>query len=354
MGALIGDALGLGPHWYYDLDELRRDYGEWITDYTEPKPGRYHSGMKAGQLSQSGLIIRLLMESVLENNGDYVETAFTHTLDQRLLPLLDGTASVGPGGYTSQSIRDLYERRVKLQMPWGDVAGNVDDTEALERCIVLAARYARNPGNVAWIVSSNCMLTQSDEAVVAITTAFNCVLALLIQGHPLDGKISGRLMDLVKEGELPFHAVTVKAPEGSKPLFSSPDSLLTASFVARAATDPDIRIDPAWKVSLVYGMPCAIYHQVPAAYYLAARFPHDFETAILQAINGGGQNMARAVLTGALVGAQVGLSGIPERFIRGLEHSDDIVKEVLRLGLLAEQSETTTIRSHSQQEKEKG
>jgi len=40
MGALIGDALGLGPHWYYDLTELRRDYGPWITDYTDPKPDR--------------------------------------------------------------------------------------------------------------------------------------------------------------------------------------------------------------------------------------------------------------------------------------------------------------------------
>ena len=23
MGALIGDALGVGPHWYYDLDQLK-------------------------------------------------------------------------------------------------------------------------------------------------------------------------------------------------------------------------------------------------------------------------------------------------------------------------------------------
>lgn len=52
MGAFIGDALGLGPHWYYDLAVLRRDYGDWIAAYADPKPGRYHSGLKAGQLSQ--------------------------------------------------------------------------------------------------------------------------------------------------------------------------------------------------------------------------------------------------------------------------------------------------------------
>jgi ADP-ribosylglycohydrolase len=89
--------------------------------------------------------------------------------------------------------------------------------------------------------------------------------------------------------------------------------------MARAAIDPGVCIEPAWKVSLVYGMPCAVYHQFPAAYYLAARFKADFEAAVLHAVNGGGQNLARAMLTGALVGAQVGLSGIPPRFIDGLE-----------------------------------
>jgi ADP-ribosylglycohydrolase len=69
-------------------------------------------------------------------------------------------------------------------------------------------------------------------------------------------------------------------------------------------------------------MPCAIYHQLPAAYYLAARFPDDFESAVLHAVNGGGQNQARAILTGALAGAQVGLSGIPQRFLDGLEQGE--------------------------------
>jgi ADP-ribosylglycohydrolase len=68
-------------------------------------------------------------------------------------------------------------------------------------------------------------------------------------------------------------------------------------------------------------MPCAIYHQLPAAYYLAARFHDDFEGAVLHALNGGGQNQARCILTGALVGAQVGLSRIPQRFLAGLENA---------------------------------
>ena len=83
-----------------------------------------------------------------------------------------------------------------------------------------------------------------------------------------------------------------------------------------------MRIEPAWKASLVYGMPCAVYHQFPAAYYLAARFADDFESAVLHAVNGGGQNLARAMLTGALAGAQVGLKGIPARFIDGLVEAD--------------------------------
>jgi ADP-ribosylglycohydrolase len=75
MGAFIGDALGLGPHWYYDLEELHRDYGDWIDTYTDPKPGRYHEGLKAGQLSQAGFILRSTMSSILDCGG-YDEADF--------------------------------------------------------------------------------------------------------------------------------------------------------------------------------------------------------------------------------------------------------------------------------------
>ena len=74
-----------------------------------------------------------------------------------------------------------------------------------------------------------------------------------------------------------------------------------------------------------------MYHQFPAAYYLAARFPDNFELAVLHAINGGGQNLARAMLTGVLSGAMVGLSGIPARFIAGLAQSKTLLALAERL-----------------------
>jgi len=330
MGAFIGDALALGPHWYYDLAELRRDYGQWITDYTDPKPGRYHDGCKAGQLSQPGFILKLTLRSLVACGG-YDEADFCHRMDEELLPLLDGTPISGPGGYTSQSIRELWRQRVQQKLPWGQTGSSADDTEAIERTLALAVRYAQHPGRLASSITSNTILTQTDPAIVSMTVAYGAVLGMLVQGHTLNAQLSGKLMRLVNKGELPFHHITSENLQPPRPgdpdpshagLFASPDALLTPSYMAAAAIDPDIQIEPAWKVSIVYGMPCAIYHQLPAVYYLAARFHDDFESALLHAVNGGGQNQARAMLTAALVGAQVGLAGIPRRFIEGLEERD--------------------------------
>ena len=333
MGTFIGDALALGPHWYYDLAELRRDYGEWITSYTDPKPGRYHSGRKAGQLSQSGIILTHMLCSLVEN-GRYDEADFCRRLDEQLFPLLDGTPMTGPGGYTSQSIRHAWRCRVEQKLPWGKTGGHADTTEAIERTLAIAVRYASQPAELAVAVVNNTRLTQIDDTVISMTVAYAAVLSMLVQGHALDAALSGKLMKLVKKGKLPFHAVTLddlQPPRPGEPdppragRFASPDALLTPSYMAQAAVDKDIRIEPAWKVSIVYGMPCAIYHQLPAAYYLAARFCNDFESAVLHAVNGGGQNQARAILTGALVGAQVGLAGIPQRFLDGLEDSELLI-----------------------------
>jgi len=342
VGALIGDALGLGPHWYYDLAEMRHDYGDWITDYTDPKPNRYHAGLKAGDLSQTGLITLELLRSVAAKN-DYDQDDFTRRLDENILALTDGTPSSGPGGYTSISIRQLHKARVKKGIPWGQTGDYADTTEAAERAVVLAARYASDVSHAARVVVQNIHITQIDPFVAAQSVAFNVIVSSLVRGETFDEKLGRTLWKMITKDTLPFTRVTL-ADEPQTPGVSFrppsielpfPDSLIYPFHILRAAHDPDIRIEPAWKASLVYGLPCSINCMLPAAYYLAARFPADFESAVLHALNGGGNNMSRAMLTGALVGAMVGLSAIPKRFIAGLSGFDEIVELAREIGAQA-------------------
>ena len=248
MGAFIGEALGVGPHWYYDLSELRQDYGDWINDYSDPKPGRYHYGLKAGQLSQSGYILTLMVRSLIDCGG-YDEIDFCRRLDEDLFPQLDGTPISGPGFYTSQSIREAWRKRVQQNLPWGQTGGHADTTEAIERTLALAVRYACQPARLAAAITANTLLTQTDATVVSMTVAFGAVLGQLVLGHKLDIELSGKLMELVKTGELPFHAVTrdnLQPPRPGDPdppragLFASPDALLTPSYMAAAAIDAGI------------------------------------------------------------------------------------------------------------------
>ncbi len=100
--------------------------------------------------------------------------------------------------------------------------------------------------------------------------------------------------------------------------------------------DPEITFDPPHLIAKVYGQHCEIQQLLPAAYYLVHRYPDDFEKAVLAATNGGGNNMARTAVTGGMIGAMVGLRGIPERFIIGLKDHERLLELAERVADLAE------------------
>jgi len=75
----------------------------------------------------------------------------------------------------------------------------------------------------------------------------------------------------------------------------------------------------------LYGQACSFWETMSSAYFCVARNLGDFEKAMLCSVNGGGQNCVRSSLVGALMGASVGLSKIPARFIHGLDDSENVV-----------------------------
>ena len=320
MGTLIGDALGVGPHWYYDLKQLKEEYGEWINDYTSPKPDRYHAGLQAGENSQTGQVVGLLLESTAAM-GNYDESDFCRRLDE-LLATLDG--SPRGGRYTDAAMRDVWHAR-RAGKQWTQAGSFADTAEAAIRMAVLAARYHNDIEMLLKSCQSNVRLTHRDPFIAGCSVAFGLIVSALINGDTLESA-SKIISKQAKANGLSLSVSATDKMDADNPQSSFHDAILQPGWSYKAAGDDAVQINPPWKACRLFGLACSIVFMLPAAYYLSSRFENDFELPVLSAINGGGNNMARASLTGALSGAQVGLSGIPQRFITGLADRERLLE----------------------------
>jgi len=353
IGALVGDALAAGPHWFHSREEIEAHYGEWIDDYVAPVPGRYHEGLEPGQNSQAGLQIAMLLESVAECGG-YDHADYTRRFDE-FLATYDFTSGAKRG--THRAVRQLQEAR-ESGIDWTTFGSFTDSSNAALRQTVLGARYATNLELAKEKMIENATLTHHDPFNVGQSLAFGLNVSGMVMGIPI-GKVSDLLMTLRKESErmiLPTERVpTVLASEycpewekndgvsyrvpitwlgkkwGEGPSAKTPwheacDAVYQFRYAYDAVNHPGIQIEPAWAAVYMFGLPCQMSMVLPAAYYFAARFEDDFEMAVLTAVNSPGQNMARATFTGGLSGALVGLSGIPQRFIDGLEDHERLME----------------------------
>ena len=330
MGTFIGDALGVGPHWYYDLDKLKKDYGEWINDYTRPKQGRYHEDLAAGENSQTGQVAGFLLESLAEA-GRYDESDFCSRLDG-LLRTLDGTPK--GGRYTDAAMRDVWHAR-EAGKKWSQAGSFADTAEAAIRVPVLSARYHNDFKSLLESSRTNVRLTHRDPFIAGRSVGFGLIVAALINGETLK-TATGSIVRQAKETGL---SLSVSLPDGvdaEDREVSFHDAVLQPRWSYEAARDDAVRIEPASAVCRLFGLACTLGFMLPAAYYFCARFENDFEKAVLSAINGGGNNMARASLTGALAGAQAGIGGIPERFITGLAEHERLLETAHRVAEAAE------------------
>ena len=328
MGVLIGDALGVGSHWYYDLENLKKDFGPWISDYSDPKTDssgqwakvhqhRYEKGLRAGDVSQSGQLFIMLLESVAEK-GTYDRSDFTSRID-KFFETLDGTSYSGL--YTDQAVRETWKHR-QDGTGWDDpkVGSNSITSEAAQMNAILAALYWKDPLQMAKEANRNTKLFYHNDFAITHSVSYALVVSGLIKGVPL-AEMTKYITSFDRE--------TI---DQYAPYFDSRIQVETGE----TAWDPKISFDPPHLVTKVYGLHCEIQQMLPAAYYFIHRFPDDFEMAVLSAINGGGNNMARAALTGGMSGAMVGLKGIPERFIKGLKDHKRILKLAEKVAELAE------------------
>ena len=336
LGVFIGDALGVGVHWQYDLDTLEANRG-FVTGYVDPLPGSFHSGtpdapgrgkLKAGQLEQQGVIDRLLLESLAEHSA-LQQDDFWRRVENVILrdPTMDGTRQGGRHGWTDKSICELYQCRIVDEKPWSACASPRSDTpDAIVRAALLAGLYLFTPHELAIQVNIHARAATMDSSVQAHAVAFASMVAAAIQGVPLDESMKDFLYQQPGRS-LPYTSMqATKDYDPEYGAFTEPDSLLWFGSIAAGVQQFGSAMQPAYRGVQVYGQFCAFFASVPSAYYCTARFPDNFEDAVLCSVNGGGQTTMRTSLVGALLGAHVGLSGIPPRFLEGLEDSSSLLE----------------------------
>eukprot|EP00931_Biecheleriopsis_adriatica_P051069 TRINITY_DN29589_c0_g1_i1.p1 TRINITY_DN29589_c0_g1~~TRINITY_DN29589_c0_g1_i1.p1 ORF type:complete len:527 (+),score=79.79 TRINITY_DN29589_c0_g1_i1:53-1633(+) len=331
LGVIIGDALGMGVHWQYDLDKLEADRG-YVTDYLTPLPGTYHAGkLRAGQLEGQGSIDKLLLQSLAEK-GKLDQDDFLNRFEEVVLrdPTMDGTRSSGRYGWTDNVILEIWKRRVKQGLPWDQCVSPRSDVPAtMIRGALIAARYHRSPYEMCCQVNKHAKAQTADSSTQEHSVAFACNVAAVLEGQALDHNLGNKLYAQCGD-VIPFTNITLNKDFDERfGNWSQPDSLDWFSVMCKGLDGSDkkfkLEADPPHRGVQMYGQACCWWETLSSAYYCAARNLNDFEKAMLCSVNGGGQTCTRSSLVGALLGASVGLSKIPERWIHGLDDSDNIV-----------------------------
>eukprot|EP00439_Symbiodinium_sp_Y106_P034122 s1001_g4.t1 len=341
LGVFIGDALGVGVHWQYDLDKLEKDRG-FVTNYLDPLPGSFHSGtsdapgkgqLRAGQLEQQGEVTKLLLQS-LASKGCLDQADFHDRFEKEILreDTMDGTRQGGKYGWTDKTICDFYKARVVHNKPWAEcVLPRSDTPDTIVRGALIASSYFLSPRAMCCQVQAHSKAFTGDSSVQAHSVAFAVLLAGIIQGLPLDKGLSWRMYTQAGD-PLPFSSVhSDKDHDEDYGDYTEPDSLLWYGMLAEGVQNCARGIEPPHRGVELYGKFCAFYGVLGSAYYCAARYPDDFEKAVLCSLNGGGQNTMRTSLVGAFLGAHVGLKGIPQKFVDGLEDHDNIVSLAMQV-----------------------
>ena len=71
-------------------------------------------------------------------------------------------------------------------MPWGQTGGHADNTEAIERTLAIAVRYALQPAQLASAVADNAILTELSPVPKPVFRAS-------LNGSSMDSKILSKL-----------------------------------------------------------------------------------------------------------------------------------------------------------------
>ena len=278
LASFIGDALALGPHWEYDTTALAQRFGP-VTGYVEPPADSYHAGKKAGEL--------------------------THYGDQTLV-LLDSLAARGRF--------DPDDFAARWQQLFAAYDGYIDGAT---RMTLKIFNFGEGPANSG----SNSSDLAGAARVSPLVYALGHDLPALVEAARGQAKMTHNHARVIEGAE--FFARTAWAVLGGK----SPEAALMQAAEAGYASAPigqwlEMGLASAGQDTVEaiagFGQTCHIEEAMPGVIHLIARYPRDLPACLTHNVMAGGDSAARGLLAGMVVGAAVGMAGLPKAWVEGL------------------------------------
>ncbi|MDN5297858.1 MAG: hypothetical protein PWP51_411 [Clostridiales bacterium] len=275
FGAMIGDAFALPAHWIYDINQLR----ETFSDYTAYRPAirhPFHQNKPKGTQTHYGDQALLLLRSIASGEGFLLETYRQHWLHMM----------TNYEGYLDKATTNSLP-----QLRSGLKTGSASDD--LGGFVMCAPLITYHFDDIALFDNLHAAIRMTHDSPTLLSAAdfITCVLMELVIG---------------------------------KTLIESLDEIAAnhdAGAAWLALARKHMNGDTADSIREI-GQSCAMAFALPSALVIVLKHPDDFMGAMRDNVLAGGDSAARGMLIGMLLGASMGIQGIPQQLIDNIACRD--------------------------------
>jgi ADP-ribosylglycohydrolase len=284
MAAFMGDSLALGVHWVYDADRIGRDFGR-VESLLKPDPASYHPTKDRGDFTHYGDQMLVLLQSVASRKGFELKDFSSRW--RRLFKDYDG--------YVDKATKGTLEGYGAGKGP--EVAGSSStDLAGAARISPVVRVYRDQADLLIEAATAQTRMTHQDPQVVECAVFF------------------ARVCSMVLAGASPLEAM--KTVVEADPSLSSIKAWVAAG-IQSAGKESTQTIGE-------FGQSCHVAQAFPGVVHLIAKYESDLEEALVQAVMAGGDNAARAMAVGMVLGARLGWESIPPQWLSALKKRDEI------------------------------
>ncbi|MGD8254044.1 MAG: ADP-ribosylglycohydrolase family protein [Syntrophobacterales bacterium] len=292
LASFMADSLSLGVHWIYDASKIAREYGR-VESFLKPKEDSYHPTKDKGEFTHYGDQQLVLLESVAARNGfdlnDFSERW------QRFFQDYNGYFDAATKG----TLRNFSKGNSPL-----DSGSPSDDLAGASRIAPLALCYPNDLEELVEKAKLQTRMTHRDPLTVRCAEFFARVAWKSLRGTP------------------PATAVTEVTEE------TFPGTII-AEWVEEGLQSTTMD-----SVSAIgsFGQSCHTADAFPGIIHLIAKYESDLREGLIQAVMAGGDNAARGMAVGMILGAYLGEEHLPEPWVTELKKKKEIQHLLSQIG----------------------